>query len=299
MEQHSIPRQMTSFEFKLIGFMTLKQFLYLVIFAPAGYIVFIIFPIPLLNILLGLAVGFLGVALAFMPINERPLDVWIKNIWKRLNSPTQFTYHKHNQPITLLQNLYYVADPHHVMAHIESQQLLAAYLAKTNQTMQPNPQKKQVQMSFQDKPVPQPAPPQGVVMSPVIDSAAPVQTAQQMVDAFTSPVASTPPSVPTPVVPDPGVPPSARKPFFIGTIKNGKHIALPGILIYVKNQGNTPVRLLKTNQYGIFATFNTLPAGEYTFEIKDPKNSYLFDTMKIAIQDSNPKSIDIFSKELL
>ncbi|MFZ3011371.1 MAG: hypothetical protein WA100_05980, partial [Microgenomates group bacterium] len=139
----------------------------------------------------------------------------------------------------------------------------------------------------------------GVVMSPVIDSAVPVQTAQQVVDAFTSPVASTPPPVPTPVVPDPGVPPSARKPFFIGTIKNGKHIALPGILIYVKNQGNTPVRLLKTNQYGIFATFNTLPAGEYTFEIKDPKNSYLFDTMKIAIQDSNPKSIDIFSKELL
>lgn len=299
MEQHPIPRQITSFEFKLIGFMTLKQFLYLVIFAPAGYIVFIIFPIPLLNILLGLGVGFLGVALAFMPINERPLDIWIKNIWKRLNSPTQFTYHKHNQPITLLQNLYYVADPHHVMAHIESQQLLAAYLAKTNQTMQPNPQKKQVQMSFQDKPVPQPASPQGVVMSPVIDSAVPVQTAQQVVDAFTSPVASTPPPMPTPVVSDPGAPPSARKPFFIGTIKNGKHIALPGILIYVKNQGNTPVRLLKTNQYGIFATFNTLPAGEYTFEIKDPKNSYLFDTMKIAIQDSNPKSIDIFSKELL
>lgn len=299
MEQHSIPRQMTSFEFKLIGFMTLKQFLYLVIFAPAGYIVFIIFPIPLLNILLGLAVGFFGVALAFMPINERPLDVWIKNIWKRLNSPTQFTYHKHNQPITLLQNLYYVADPHHVMAHIESQQLLAAYLAKTNQTMQPSPQKKQVQMSFQDKPVPLSPPLQGVVTAPVIDTTTPQQTAQQVVDAFTSPVETPPPPSPAQPAPDPGVAPSARKPFFIGTIKNGKHIALPGILIYVKNQENTPVRLLKTNQYGIFATFNTLPAGEYTFEIKDPKNSYLFDTMKIAIQDNNPKSIDIFSKELL
>lgn len=297
MEQHPIPRQITSFEFKLIGFMTLKQFLYLVIFAPAGYIVFIIFPIPLLNVLLGLGVGFLGIALAFMPINERPLDVWIKNIWKRLNAPTQFTYHKHNEPITLLQNLYYVADPHHVMAHIESQQMLAAYLAKTNQTMQPSPQKKQVQMSFQDKPTSSP-PVQGVVAAPVIDATVPVQTAQQVVDAFTSPVA-TPPPAPVQPAPDPSAPPAARKPFFIGTIKNGKHIPLPGILIYVKNQANTPVRLLKTNQYGIFATFNTLPAGEYTFEIKDPKNSYLFDTMKIAIQDSNPKSIDIFSKELL
>jgi hypothetical protein len=293
MEQHAIPRQITSFEFKLIGFMTLKQFLYLVIFAPAGYIIFMIFPIPLLNILLGLAVGFFGIALAFVPINDRPLDVWIKNIWKRLNSPTQYTYHKHNQPITLLQNLYYVSDPHHVMAHIESQQMLSAYLAKTKQTIQPNLQKKQVQQSFQDKVAPQ------AVSVPVITaSAAPPKTAQQVVDAFTATVAPQVPAQPQTTTPSP-VPQADKKPFFIGTVKNGKHIPLPGILIYVKNQQNTPVRLLKTNQHGIFATFNPLPSGEYIFEIKDPKNSYLFDTMKIAIQDINTKSIDIFSKELL
>jgi hypothetical protein len=86
----------TSFEFKLIGFMTLKQFLYLVIFAPIGYIVYWLFPIPLLNILMGIAVGGIGLALAFVPINDRPLDVWIKNMWKRLNSPTQYFYRKNN-----------------------------------------------------------------------------------------------------------------------------------------------------------------------------------------------------------
>ncbi len=294
MEQHAIPRQITSFEFKLIGFMTLKQFLYLVIFAPAGYIIFMIFPIPLLNIILGLAVGFLGIALAFVPIQDRPLDVWIKNIWKRLNSPTQYTYHKHNQPITLLQNLYYVADPHHVMAHIESQQMLAAYLAKTKQTVQPNPQKKQIQQSFQDKIVPQ------TVTAPVIENiSAPPKTAQQIIDVFTSSVAPQPPVQQTATPQPMPIPQTDKKPFFIGTIKNGKHIPLPGILIYVKNQQNTPVRLLKTNQHGIFATFNPLPSGDYIFEIKDSKNSYLFDTMKIAIQDINTKSIDIFSKELL
>jgi len=293
MEQHPIPRQITSFEFKLIGFMTLKQFLYLVIFAPAGYIIFMIFPVPLLNIILALAVGFLGIALAFVPIQDRPLDVWIKNIWKRLNSPTQYTYHKHNQPITLLQNLYYVTDPHHVMAHIESQQMLAAYLAKTKQTIQPNPQKKQVQQSFQDKAIPQ------AVVAPIIENTSnPPKTAQQVVDAFTSSVAPQAP-IQQPVPQPPPIPQADKKPFFIGTIKNGKHIPLPGILIYVKNQQNTPVRLLKTNQHGIFATFNPLPSGEYIFEIKDSKNSYLFDTMKIAIQDINTKSIDILSKELL
>ena len=287
MEQHAIPRQITSYEFKLIGFMTLKQFLYLVIFGPLGYIVAVIFPLPFINILLGIAVGGLGVALAFLPINDRPLDIWIRNIWKRLNSPTQFVYHKHNQPIALLQNLYFVSDPHHVMAHIESQQMLAAYLEKTRQTMQPNPKKKQVQEAFQS-----PMTVQSVVPPPPVQGV-PLQTAVQMAQTYSSPVSpqqeiSTVPSVQ-----------KEHKPFFIGTVKNGKRIPLPGILLYVKNSQNAPVRLLKTNQHGIFATFNPLPQGEYLFEIKDPKDFYLFDTMKITIQDINTQSIDVYSKELM
>jgi len=286
MEQHPIPRQITSFEFKLIGFMTLKQFLYLVIFAPLGYIASVIFPLPFVNVLVGLAVAALGVALAFLPINDRPLDIWIRNIWKRLNSPTQFTYHKHNQPIALLQNLYFVSDPHHVMAHIESKQMLAAYLEKTKQTIPATPKKKQVQQAFSS-----PQSSQSVVMVP--PTPIQTQTAQQIAQAYTSPVQDVPKTPPTTIAQ------GEHKPFFIGTIKNGKRIPLPGILIYVKNNQNILVRLLKTNQHGIFATFNSLPSGEYIFEIKDPKSSYLFDTMKIAIKDINTKSIEFYSKELL
>ena len=75
MEQHPIPRQITTFEFKLIGFMTLKQFLYLVVFVPAAYVVFKLFPIPFLNFLLALAVAGIGAALAFVPIQDKPLAV--------------------------------------------------------------------------------------------------------------------------------------------------------------------------------------------------------------------------------
>jgi len=289
MDQHAIPRQITSFEFKLIGFMTLKQFLYLVIFAPFGYIVYIIFPLPFFNIILGILVAAVGAALAFMPINDRPLDIWLRNIWKRLNSPTQFTYHKHNQPIALLQNLYFVSDPHHVMAHIESQQLLAAYLEKTKQTMQPNIQKKQVQRAFLDVQTSQ-----SDLVSPPPIQTAPTQTAVQVAQSYSAPVtlpeASTTPPIQTQ---------KEHKPFFIGTVKNSKRIPLPGILLYVKNDQNVSVRLLKTNQHGIFATFNPLPPGDYIFEIKDPKSAYLFDTMKITIQDINTRSIEFYSKELM
>ena len=272
MEQHAIPRQITSFEFKLIGFMTLKQFLYIVIFAPIGYIVYLAFPIPFLNVLIGIGVGLIGVALAFLPINDRPLDIWIRNIWKRLNSPTQFTYHKHNQPITLLQNLYFVSDPHHVIAHIESQQMLASYLERTKQTMQPNSQKKQIQQAFQN-----PFSVQSASSPPPTQVATPQKTTQT-IEAFSSPVAqkNTPQAVPQ-------ISQKANNPFFIGTVKNGKRIPLAGILLYVRNTENAPVRLLKTNEHGIFATFNPLPAGDYQFEIKDPKSSYIFDLSLIHI----------------
>src|SRR5437763_879990 len=94
MEQHPVPRQITTFEFKLIGFMTLTQFIYLIVFVPAAYIVYQLFPVPILNILLAFVVAMMGVALAFAPIQGRPLDVWVRNIAKRLTSPTQYFYHK-------------------------------------------------------------------------------------------------------------------------------------------------------------------------------------------------------------
>ena len=56
---------------------------------------------------------------------------------------------------------------------------------------------------------------------------------------------------------------------------------------------------MKTNPHGIFATFNPLPPAEYIFEFKDPKNTYFFDTMKLKIEESNPKPLELFSKELM
>ena len=113
-----MPRQITTFEFKLIGFLTLKQFIYLAVFIPLGFIMFKLVPIPLLNILAAVLVGGGGVAFAFVPVNDRPLDVWIKNFMKSITSPTQFTYHKKNPPIYFLKNLFFISDPHRVMTHI-------------------------------------------------------------------------------------------------------------------------------------------------------------------------------------
>lgn len=276
MEQHPIPRQITSFEFKLIGFMTLKQFIYLLVAVPAGFVVFKLFPIPILNILLGVVCVVIGLALAFVPINDRPLDLWLKNLARRITSATQYVYHKENAPIYFLQKLFFVTDPHQVFAHIESEEKLEAYLAQ-QKSKTPNPaalhaaHKQEIGKILRNPPL------------------LTKKSAQQPVGA----TATT--GVPTTIQT-----PAAKKPALVGVVKNSKKIPLPGLLIYMKDQANKPIRLLKTNPHGIFATYSTIPPGEYLFEIKDPKGSLIFDTMKMKIDQGQPLApLEFYSKELI
>lgn len=94
MEQHPIPQQISSYEFKLIGEMTLKQFLKAaggILLAVAvnstGLIFFIKWPLMII-----LAAG--GLALAFVPFEDRPLETWLVSFIKSIYSPTIFTYKK-------------------------------------------------------------------------------------------------------------------------------------------------------------------------------------------------------------
>ena len=111
--------------------MTVKQFIYLVVFFPLAFVVYKIFPIPLLNILLAIVLAGLGVALAFVPINDRPMETWIRNFIKKMSSPTQYFYRKNNKPLYFLKNLVFISDPHRALIHADSQEKLNNYLAQT------------------------------------------------------------------------------------------------------------------------------------------------------------------------
>lgn len=265
MDQHPIPRQITTFEFKLIGFMTLRQFLYLLVFIPLGFVTYYLFPIPLLNLLLGVMVGSLGLIFAFVPIYDRPLDVWIKNLFKRLTKPTRYFFSKRNPPIYYLENLFFVSDPHRTASHIESEEKLTTYLAqvkKKDEEIKKINQKKQTINALFKKTVSQ------TNTKVVVDQPTKTHTV-------------------------------GKTPFFTGLVKNHKLIPLPGVLIYVKGSDNQTLRLLKTNPHGVFATFSPLPSGEYFFEFKDPNNNFFFDKMKIKVDSVNPSPIEAYSKELL
>lgn len=99
MDAHPIPQNITSFEFHLVGDMTLKQFLYLAIGLSIAYIVFVAFAInyPLFAWPVIIFSSFLGFAFAFLPIGSRPLDHWLKAFLKAIYSPTKRVWKRQGQ----------------------------------------------------------------------------------------------------------------------------------------------------------------------------------------------------------
>lgn len=94
MEQHPIPQQISSYQFKLVGDMTLKQF-----FQVAGGVVvsLIFYSLPLHPIIKWPFIIFftlLGAALAFLPFRERPLEKWIVAFFRSIYSPTIYSWKK-------------------------------------------------------------------------------------------------------------------------------------------------------------------------------------------------------------
>lgn len=94
MEQHPVPQNVTTFQFRLVGDMTIKQFGYL---AGGAILAYISFKLPLpffftwpLAALFALG----GFGFAFIPIEERPMDVWFLSFIKSIYSPTQFLWQK-------------------------------------------------------------------------------------------------------------------------------------------------------------------------------------------------------------
>ncbi len=96
MEQHPIPQQISSYQFRLVGDMTLKQF-----FQLAGGLLgaLIFYSSPLIGIVkwpLTIISALLGAALAFLPLEERPLEKWLIAFFRAIYSPTIYDWKRSN-----------------------------------------------------------------------------------------------------------------------------------------------------------------------------------------------------------
>lgn len=95
MDNHPIPQDVTGFQFRLIGDMTVKQFVYVAAGAVLAWMFYVILPVSaFIKIPIVAIVGGIGVAFAFLPIEGRPLDVMMSIFFKSLFSPNQYVFRK-------------------------------------------------------------------------------------------------------------------------------------------------------------------------------------------------------------
>jgi len=94
MENHPIPQDVTGFKFKLIGSITVKQFLYLLGFGILTTVAFILNINLFIKIPLMLVFASVGVALAFIPIEGRPMDIMIINFARAIPAENRYVYRK-------------------------------------------------------------------------------------------------------------------------------------------------------------------------------------------------------------
>jgi len=92
MQQHPIPQNVTQYQFRLVGNMTLKQFLELAGGLVIAYLIYLSNLIFIIKLPLSLLAAFIGIGTAFLSIEERPLDQWIINFFKAIYSPTLYLW---------------------------------------------------------------------------------------------------------------------------------------------------------------------------------------------------------------
>lgn len=99
-QQHPLPQDISSYRFRLIGDMTLKQFASLGACIVLAIIVYSI-PLPFFfKYPIVFAFLLLGIGMAFVPVQGRSLDIWLIAFIKSIYSPTQYVWKRTPADIT-------------------------------------------------------------------------------------------------------------------------------------------------------------------------------------------------------
>lgn len=97
MEQHPVPQQISSYQFRLVGDMTLKQFFQV---AAGVIIALLIYSTGLWGIIKWPLIIFsvlVGAAFAFLPYKDRPLTAWVVSFFRAIYSTTEFRWKKYDK----------------------------------------------------------------------------------------------------------------------------------------------------------------------------------------------------------
>ena len=275
MEQHPIPQQISSYEFKLVGEMTLKQFgkaaggIILAVIVNAMPIVFFI-KWPLMIIF---AVG--GLAMAFLPYQDRPLETWLMAFIKSIYSPTIYLYKK-NKPENWLDIDLSKTIKTTTEEKIEVPQKEEEKVEEFINSLPSVEREKIQEIKNEEKEVVGER--QEIKVAPRLD----LKT--QKLEA-TGEVMSG--SIPMPTIPkSPNI--------LVGMVLDTGQKIVEGAIVDLQDKNGNSSRVLKTNQLGQFKTLTPLSSGKYL--IVTDKEGLKFDRVEIILENKIVEPIKIIAK---
>ncbi len=285
MEQHPIPQEISSYEFRLVGSMTLKQFLKLAMGLVFAYLVFRSSLTSILRIPLSLVLLLLGIGTAFVPFNERPLEFWLLSFFKAAYSPTVFIWNKPFSP----RRTAYKAMP--VPAPVQ-------VFAPSTKTVSPavkTPAKEAKPVTGAIVPVFPEVQKQPVAAASEITKQAGLSSEQiiQMIkkNSPKGEIAST-----SPEYLKMSLPATPTSPNIInGLVMDSESKTMEGAIVEIQDLEGNPIRAMRTNSLGQFQTATPLPIGQYLILVE--KEPFSFAIIKIQAEGKIIAPLQIQAKK--
>jgi len=303
MEQHAIPQQISSYEFKLVGDMTLKQFLK----AAVGIVLAIMINSTKLIILIKWPLMLLfaggGLALAFVPFEDRPLEIWIMSFLKAIYSPTIYIYKRKEAKNWLDLDLTKSTQQNEedivtfnsgVKSNLLGNKLKDAIgvigIKKNNPTeeitVKPEEKVKVKTEIIEKNSITETVKPEEKVEIKTEDwrdQSTDLNLKKEKLGATGKAVFG---SIPMPDIPEiPNV--------IVGMATNMEGKIVDGVIIEIQDEHGNPSRVLKTNSLGQFKTSTPLANGKYL--IIAEKDGYNFDRVNIDLNEQIVQPIRIIS----
>ena len=302
MEQHPIPQQITSYEFKLVGDMTLKQFgkaaggVIIALLINSSKLVFFV-KWPLIFIF---AAG--GLALAFVPFQDRPLETWLMAFIKSIYSPTIYTYKKESPEnwleIDLSKQLKSDEKEEEVVVPIKEDKKVKEFI---NSLPSIGREKEEVKEEAIEK---KENPSRPAAESPLdkgdqtekqeiieVEEKKEEETKPVNLDLKKEKLGATGTAVfgeiPMPDIPD-------LPNLVVGMVLDLNHKIVEGAIIEIQDKDGNPSRVLKTNKLGQFKTLTQLSNGNYL--VVTEKENLEFDRVEINLTGKIVEPIKILAK---
>ncbi len=334
-EQHPVPQQISSYQFRLVGDMTLKQFFQLASGAIVGLIIYSLplpsffkWPLIVLTVVT-------GAAFAFLPIQNRPLEKWIVAFFRSIYTPTILVWKKtektqnffapENQPMATELNLTTTEEviekaPQDVSTHAMEQNE-ENFLSKISTMLN---QKHETQILSQTPVSALSQEPKTETFVLQNQTAVSVQQKEIMIpkqkqvevkpQGFQIPLANNQ-TVPTNPVgqvfsassvndifqsaqfsPEAAPPTPPTQPnIIVGQVLDASKKIVEGAILEITDSEGRPVRALKTNKVGHFMIVTPLPDGNY--KITAEKDGLNFEPVFVKLNSTLVLPIAIKSKD--